>query len=153
MRLFHPSQTFSLEDWKKNVLEYKIDPERRWASKTIPYRYWKTRWIPLISAGWISAMVIENRHELSSFSSTLITDGIVFRLTHAYDKTEILVEKCCIWLLYWYFCLNIERNRGKISKSLLKVLMGLSLQFVACALGCTIRYLTVKRLGQTTKPE
>jgi hypothetical protein len=91
-----------LQDWKKNVLEYKVDLKGKGASKTIPSRYWKTRWMWMISAAWILSMLIQNSHELWFFSSTLITDGGVFRFTHTYQKTEFLVGKCCILLLYWF---------------------------------------------------
>ena len=39
-----------LEDRKQNVLEYKIELEEKGTSKTMPSRYWNTRWILMISA-------------------------------------------------------------------------------------------------------
>ena len=135
-----------LEDWRKNVLEYKIDLEGKGASKTIPSRYWNTRWMLMISAAWILSMLIRNSHELSSFSSALITEGIVFRFTHAYYKAEFLVENCCIWLLYWFVWSSMERNRHKIRK--LRIIGFHGSKF---ALDCTIRYLTVKRTSRAER--
>ena len=53
---------------------------------------------------------------VSCFSSTLITDEIVFRFAHAYDETEFPVQKCCILLLYQSVWSSMAQNRHKMRK-------------------------------------
>ena len=103
---------------KEKHTRRQIGSRKRGASKTKPSRYWNTRWM-LILAACVFSMLIQNSHELSFCSSTVIIDGIVLRFTHVYYHTEFLTEKCCILLVYWSVWTSVERNRHKIRKILI----------------------------------
>ena len=99
VRCLSPDQVAQhfLEGWKKNVLEHKLDLGK---NKEHSKQYQLERWIFL--------MLIQNSHELSFFSSTLISD--------AYYMEEVRVKKCCILLLCWFVWSSMERNRRETQK-------------------------------------